>query len=83
MSLVTFNITTGALPYGWNAVFQDAPVILNDTVCNGTEQSLIECSLNGYGSFVNCPRIAVAICQGIFTKYVAVTVLSSECYHSW
>ena len=58
--------TTGALAYRWNPIFQDAPVILNDTVCNGTEQSFIECSLNGYGNFDNCPHIAVAYCQGNF-----------------
>ena len=89
MPLVTLkcSCTTGALAYRWNAEFQDAPVILNDTMCSGTEQSLIECSLNGYGNFDNCPYIAVAICQGIMFWYcylcmLAATVKSSECYFS-
>ena len=60
-------ITTGAMAGIDHAVLYDAPVILNDTICSGTEQSLIECSLNGYGNFA-CSYIAVALCQGIFLQ---------------
>ena len=53
-------------------VFRDAPIILNDIICSGAEQSLTECpqtgnvNLDGNGNFDNCSFIAVAYCQGMF-----------------
>lgn len=47
-----------------NPFFYDAPVILNDITCNGTEASFASCIQDGYGSFTDCSRIAVAQCEG-------------------
>ena len=45
--------------------FYDAPIILNDTLCIGSESSIIECSRDGYGDYTNsCDYIAVAQCEG-------------------
>ncbi|CAI8020960.1 Scavenger receptor cysteine-rich type 1 protein M130 [Geodia barretti] len=45
------------------ALFYDAPVILNDITCNGTEASIVECAQADYGSFTDCANIAVAHCE--------------------
>ena len=55
--------------------FYDAPVILNDITCNGTEASIVECAQADYGSFTDCANIAVAQCEG---KLYTVTLLSCD-----
>ena len=45
-------------------IFYDAPVILNDIACTGSEMSIINCTEDGYGSFTTCRDIAVAQCEG-------------------
>lgn len=45
--------------------FYDAPVILNNIVCIGSQQSFNDCSSMEYGYFPNCSDIAHVICEGI------------------
>ena len=42
----------------------DAPVVLNDVQCRGTEASITQCPGATYGNFAFCSDIAVAQCEG-------------------
>ena len=42
----------------------DAPFILSDVICTGSEDSLIECDHGGYVNLTDCTGIAVALCEG-------------------
>ena len=44
--------------------FYDAPVILNDIACTGSEANILNCTEDGYGVFTTCSDIAVAQCEG-------------------
>ena len=45
-------------------IFYDAPVILNDITCTGSETNILNCTEDGYGFFTTCSHIAVAQCEG-------------------
>ena len=51
-----------------NAAFYDAPVLVNDVLCYGFENSLTNCSLD-YGNFTDCNVIGLAICEGKIMFY--------------
>ena len=42
----------------------DAPVVLNDVQCRGTEASITQCPGATYGNFAFCSDIAAAQCEG-------------------
>ena len=46
----------------------DAPVILNDVMCTGNEESILNCTKTGYGVFDDCISVAVAQCEGEFSQ---------------
>ena len=48
----------------------DAPVVLNDVMCTGNEESILNCTETGYGVFDDCMSVAVAQCEGEFTLIV-------------
>ena len=45
-------------------IFYDAPVFLNDVMCTGNEESILNCTETGYGAFDDCMSVAVAQCEG-------------------
>ena len=45
-------------------IFYDAPVVLNDVMCTGNEESILNCTETGYGVFDDCMSVAVAQCEG-------------------
>ena len=47
-----------------DATLYDAPVIMKSITCNGSEDSVIKCVLDGYGIFANCSNVAGAQCEG-------------------
>ena len=47
-------------------MFYDAPVVLNDVMCTGNEESILSCTETGYGVFDDCMSVAVAQCEGEF-----------------
>jgi hypothetical protein len=46
-------------------LYNDVPVILNDTHCYSSSQRLTDCTRKGYGHFPNCSHIAVAYCEAL------------------
>ena len=49
---------------GRSSYLYDAPFILSDVICTGSEDSLIECDHGGYVNLTDCTGIAVAVCEG-------------------
>ena len=47
----------------------DAPVTVNDVVCTGSEESLMDCSLDRGEDFVACEFVAIAQCEGIISQH--------------
>ena len=45
--------------------FYDAPVILNDVACSGSETNITQCTRAGYSNITDCIYIAVAQCEGM------------------
>ena len=50
--------------------FYDAPVILNDVACTGSETNITQCTRAGYRSVTDCTDIAVAHCEGIRSVHI-------------
>ena len=65
-------------------IFYDAPVVLNDVMCTGNEESILNCTETGYGVFDDCMLVAVAQCEGEFAltewKYIFKTIAQ---YNIW
>ena len=51
------------------ATTYNAPVILTDVNCDGSEESILECSNSGYDDITDCDYIAVAQCEGDQSVY--------------
>ena len=61
-----YNISAVPRSGGRRIIFYDAPVVLNDVMCTGNEESILNCTETGYGIFDDCTIVAVAQCEGEF-----------------
>ena len=53
----------------------DAPVLLDDIDCDGSESSLLDCSDAGYVNVTGCTSIAVAQCEGDYYEVLCSLTL--------
>lgn len=58
----------------------DAPVTVNDVVCTGSEESLMDCSLDRGEDFVACEFVAIAQCEGIYLNTMGCYFLDTNCF---
>ena len=61
-------------------IFYDAPVVLNDVMCTGNEESILSCTETGYGVFDDCMSVAVAQCEGKFALNSSSKMYMSNVY---